>query len=68
MYPAVDIAQSGTRKEERLLGPEVLRRVTLLRRTLVQMDPVPGMEMLVQKLSGFDSNAAFLDRIAGATK
>jgi transcription termination factor Rho len=68
VYPALDVAQSGTRKEERLLSAEVLRRVTLLRRTLVQMDSTSGMEMLVQKLAGFDSNAAFLERIATASK
>jgi transcription termination factor Rho len=64
IFPAIDIAQSGTRKEERLLPPEVLQRVTLLRRTLVQMDTVAAMESLVQKLSAFPSNAAFLERIA----
>ncbi len=32
VYPAIDISQSGTRKEERILSPEVLERVTLLRR------------------------------------
>ena len=31
VYPAIDISQSGTRKEERILSPEVLERVTLLR-------------------------------------
>ncbi|MFO0877157.1 MAG: transcription termination factor Rho [Gemmataceae bacterium] len=64
VYPAIDIAQSGTRKEERLLDAEILSRVTLLRRTLVQMDTVQAMESLVTKLANFDSNAAFLDRIA----
>jgi transcription termination factor Rho len=68
VYPAIDISQSGTRKEERLLPPEVLRRVTLLRRTLVQMPPVQAMESLVQKLADFPSNAAFLERIAVATR
>jgi transcription termination factor Rho len=64
VYPAIDISQSGTRKEERLLPPEVLQRVTLLRRMMVQMEPVQAMESLVQKLGSFDSNAAFLARIA----
>jgi transcription termination factor Rho len=64
VFPAIDIAQSGTRKEERLLAPEVLQRVTLLRRTLVQMDTVQAMESLVSKLGASESNAAFLDRIA----
>ncbi len=64
VFPALDISQSGTRKEERLLTPEVLQRVTMLRRTLVDMKPVEAMEMLVKKLSEYPSNAAFLDRIA----
>jgi transcription termination factor Rho len=64
IFPAMDITQSGTRKEERLLKPEVLQRVTLLRRTLVQMNPVQAMESLVKKLGDYPSNAAFLERIA----
>ncbi len=64
VFPAIDINQSGTRKEERLLTPEVLQRVTMLRRTLVDMKPVEAMEMLVKKLSEYPSNAAFLDCIA----
>jgi transcription termination factor Rho len=64
VYPALDISQSGTRKEERLLQAEVLRRVTLLRRTLVDVKPVQAMEMLTQKLAASASNAAFLDRIS----
>jgi len=68
VFPAIDISQSGTRKEERLLPPEVLQRVTLLRRTLVQMKPTEAMEMLVKKLAEYPSNAAFLDRIAVPTR
>jgi transcription termination factor Rho len=64
IYPAIDISQSGTRKEERLLTPETLQRVTLLRRTLVQMKPVEAMELLVKKLGETPSNAAFLEKIA----
>jgi transcription termination factor Rho len=63
IFPAMDISQSGTRKEERLLDPEVLKRVTLLRRSLVSLHPVQAMEALVKKLAEFPSNAAFLDRI-----
>ena len=63
VYPAMDIAQSGTRKEERLIPPETLQRITLLRRTLMQMKPVEAMEMLVKKLGETPSNAAFLDKI-----
>jgi transcription termination factor Rho len=64
VFPAMDITQSGTRKEERLLEPDVLKRVTLLRRTLVTMNPVQAMESLIKKMGQFPSNAAFLQRIA----
>jgi len=64
IYPALDISQSGTRKEERLLTPETLHRVTLLRRTLIQMKPVEAMEALVKQLGKSKSNAEFLDRMA----
>src|SRR6266852_3935690 len=63
IFPAMDITQSGTRKEERILAPEVLQRVVLLRRSLVSLNPVPAMESLVKKLGEYPSNAAFLERI-----
>ena len=51
-----------------LLKPEVLQRVVLLRRTLVQMKPVEAMEQLVRQLGKYPSNAAFLERIGGFAK
>src|SRR6266851_1073377 len=62
IFPAMAITQSGTRKEERILPPEVLQRVVLLRRSLVSLNPVPAMESLVKKLADYPSNAAFLER------
>jgi transcription termination factor Rho len=63
VYPAIDILQSGTRKEERLLAPEVLQRVVLLRRALSQMKPVEAMEQLVRQLSRTASNEEFLGKL-----
>ena len=63
IFPAMDLQQSGTRKEERLLPPEVLKQVTLLRRSLTQMHPVAAMELLVKKLAEYKNNAAFLERV-----
>jgi transcription termination factor Rho len=68
VYPALDVSQSGTRKEERLLGEDVLKKVTLLRRTMVQMKPTEAMEMLVKKMGQYPSNAAFLDKIGAYVK
>jgi transcription termination factor Rho len=64
VYPAIDISQSGTRKEERLLPPITHERITLLRRSLVQLSPVLAMEGLVQKLAKTQSNEEFLEKIA----
>src|SRR5207248_1674535 len=50
IYPALDILQSGTRKEERLLPPEMLKQVTLLRRSLASLETVPALESLVAQL------------------
>jgi transcription termination factor Rho len=63
VFPAMDISQSGTRKEERILPADVLQRVTLLRRSLVSLNPVTAMESLVKKLAEYPSNAAFLEKI-----
>ncbi len=63
IFPAMDIGQSGTRKEERILPPETLRRVTLLRRSLVNLNSVAAMEGLVQQLAKYPSNQDFLDKI-----
>jgi hypothetical protein len=38
--------------------------VTLLRRSLVSLNPISAMESLVKKLAEVPSNAAFLDKIA----
>jgi len=65
-WPAMDLWQSGTRKEEKLLEPEELRRVTLVRRSLAGLKPVEAMETLLSVLSKHPSNAAFLDHILRA--
>jgi len=63
IWPAMDVSMSGTRREEKLLNPEVLHAVTLLRRTLASMNPTDAMEQLTQKLLKYKSNAEFLTRI-----
>ncbi len=66
VWPAIDISQSGTRREELLHDEETLETVTTLRRTLSSMHPVDAMEQLVKQLGRFDSNEEFLKLIAGA--
>jgi len=66
VWPAIDISQSGTRREEKLLEPETLHAVTMLRRTLTSMHHVDAMEQLTSKLAKFKSNREFIKLIAGA--
>jgi transcription termination factor Rho len=64
IFPAIDLPQSGTRKEERILDPEVYKQVSMLRRSLAALKPVEAMEGLVKQLATYPSNAAFLSRIS----
>jgi len=64
IYPAFDLLQSGTRKEERLLPPEMLERINLLRRSLLQMrKPDEAMEALLKQISKTKSNEEFLETV-----
>ena len=65
IWPAIDITQSGTRREELLHDPETLHSVTMLRRTLTTMHPVDAMEQLTKQLGRFKTNAEFLQLISG---
>jgi transcription termination factor Rho len=68
VYPAIDLGQSGTRKEERLLPPEMLERINLLRRSLLTMRrPEEAMEALVKQLAKTKSNDEFLETVGKFT-
>ncbi len=63
IWPAIDITKSGTRREEKILAPDVLEGVTMLRRSLISMNPVEAMEQLIKTLAKYPTNADFLARI-----
>src|SRR5438552_11928406 len=44
-FPAIDIARTGTRKEELLLTPEELNKVWILRKVLSSLTPIEAMEL-----------------------
>jgi len=67
VYPAIDLAQSGTRKEERLIPAEDLERINILRRSLLQMKGTDCMEQLIKQLGKTDSNEEFLANIGRVT-
>ena len=61
VFPAMDITRSGTRKEELLVPPDVLKKMYVLRRILIPMGTVDAIEFLLDKLRQTKSNADFFD-------
>jgi len=60
IFPAIDIELSGTRKEELLVGDEIVQRLYTLRRVLARMSAIDAMPLLIDRLMKTDSNADFL--------
>src|SRR5919199_956887 len=60
LFPAIDVAASGTRHEEVLFDEETLRRVRGLRRSLATRDPIAGTALLLEHLRATPDNATFL--------
>ncbi len=60
IWPAIDLAASGTRKEELLLGPQVAKQTAKLRRQLIGRDPVISMDALIKGINRYKSNLEFL--------
>jgi transcription termination factor Rho len=61
VFPAMDITRSGTRKEELLVSPDVLKKMYVLRRILNPMGTVDSIEFLLDKLRQTKTNAEFFD-------
>jgi transcription termination factor Rho len=61
IFPAIDIGKSGTRKEELLVDKNVLSKMWVLRRILMQMGTVDAMEFLLDKMKDSKSNEDFYD-------
>jgi transcription termination factor Rho len=66
VWPSIDISQSGTRREEKLLDPDTLHACNMLRRTLSSMHHVDAMEQLTKQLAKFKSNREFISLIASS--
>jgi transcription termination factor Rho len=63
IWPAINIPQSGTRKEEKLFTPKEYEKVRKLRQMLFSVKPVEAMEALVKRLSRYTYNDEFLDEL-----
>jgi transcription termination factor Rho len=67
VFPAIDIDQSGTRKEEILLAPDELAITYKLRRVLHSLESQAALDLLLSKLKENRTNIEFLMQIAKTT-
>jgi transcription termination factor Rho len=63
VFPAVDVKQSGTRKEELLLTPSELVASRALRRSLAARDNQHAIDVLLEGLRKTGANAEFLTQL-----
>jgi transcription termination factor Rho len=59
IFPSLDVGKSGTRKEELLVDQNVLTKMWVLRRILMQMGTVDAMQFLLDKMKDAKSNEDF---------
>jgi len=61
LWPAMDVLQSGTRKEERLVSAEDLHKRHLIRRRLAGNRPAEALQTLLKAMEKYPSNRQLLD-------
>jgi transcription termination factor Rho len=61
VYPAFDLLQSGTRRDDLLHDPEDLNKVWVLQKFLSNMNTIEGMEFLIEKIKKTKTNREFLE-------
>lgn len=65
LFPAIDLEQSGTRKEELLLDPDVRRRVWILRKMIGDMgDKQKALAFILSEMAKTETNEQFLNNMA----
>ena len=60
VFPAIQVLNSATRRDELLYHPQEFERVQILRRQLAELPPVEAKEILLNNLKATKSNAELL--------
>jgi transcription termination factor Rho len=66
VFPAIDVAKSGTRQDELLFGMAKLKKVNLLRRMIDLMNEDERTETLISRLEKSENNDEFLESLKTA--
>jgi transcription termination factor Rho len=62
-FPAFDLANSGTRRDDLLQTKEEGNKVWVIQKFLATMNLVEGMEFLIDKMRKFKTNDEFMESI-----
>jgi transcription termination factor Rho len=68
IFPAVDIAPSGTRRDELLIPDDERAAIDGLRRALAGLDPQQALELLLHRTASTTSNREFLEQIDNSAR
>jgi transcription termination factor Rho len=60
IFPAIDLISSSTRRDDLLLGDNVIQRMWIMRKYLADMNPVEAMEFMEQRIKQTKNNEEFL--------
>ncbi|MCH7231420.1 transcription termination factor Rho [Glycomyces sp. L485] len=66
-WPAIDVHQSSTRKDELMMSPEEQAVMLKLRRVLSSLEPQQAIDLLIDRLKKTQTNAEFLMSIVKTT-
>lgn len=61
VYPAINLNRSGTRREEKLVQPDELQKMWILRKLLHPMDEIAAIEFLLDRLRNTKTNEEFFE-------
>ena len=64
-FPAININRSGTRREELMMKPAILKKMWILRKIIHPMDELTASEFLIDRLKLTKTNNDFFDSMKG---
>lgn len=68
IYPSIDIEKSGTRQEELILDPTLLKQLVTMRRMLYMLGDEERTALLIEQLTKTETNTEFLDNLSKGVK
>ena len=68
IFPAIDVAPSGTRRDDLLMPPDERAAVDSLRRALAGLDAQQAIELLLDKTRETSSNLEFLGEVQNGAR